>query len=177
VSKMTEDSRQTRDALAGPWNRPEAAPRRLTRPSAVVDILLVEDSPADAELARQVLKEANVSIKLSVVADGEEAMAFLHRRPPYQDSPRPGLILLDLNLPRKDGREVLAEVKQTEGLRKIPIVVLSASPAEEDISFAYENHANAYIKKPVDLNEFVMCVRLVEAFWLGVVCLPPAGRP
>jgi two-component system, chemotaxis family, response regulator Rcp1 len=175
VSMMTEGSRTTGDALAGPWNRPEAVPRRLGGTPGRIEILLVEDSPADAELALQVLKEANVHSNLSVVGDGEAAMAFLHKRGPYADSPRPDLILLDLNLPRKDGREVLAELKQTDGLRQIPVVVLSASPAEEDIADAYEKHANAYIKKPVGLNDFVMCVRLVEAFWLGLVCLPPAG--
>jgi len=172
---MDLDSSAAIGRKAASWNRPEATWRRARDSSGLIDILLVEDSPADAELARQVLKEARVQSNLSVVRDGEAAMAFLHRRWPYADSPRPDLILLDLNLPRKDGREVLAELKHTDELRQIPVVVLSASPADEDVAGAYANHANAYIKKPVDLNEFVKCVRLVEAFWLGVACLPPSG--
>jgi chemotaxis family two-component system response regulator Rcp1 len=139
----------------------------------LIDILLIEDSPTDAELAREVLREAKARSNLFVVRDGEAAMAFLHSRWPYHDSPRPDLILLDLNLPRKDGREVLAEIKRTEGLKEIPVVVLSASPADEDVANAYANRANAYIRKPVDLDEFVKCVKLLEAFWLSTVRLPP----
>jgi two-component system, chemotaxis family, response regulator Rcp1 len=143
-------------------------------PHGLIDILLVEDSPTEAELARQVLLEAKVRSDLHLVRDGDAAMAFLKRRWPYTGSPRPDLILLDLNLPGKDGREVLAEVKSDDELRQIPVVVLSASPADEDVANAYAHQANAYIRKPADLDEFVKCVRLLEAFWLSMVRLPPS---
>ncbi len=171
-------------SASGEWKagrRPgpiQGARARSTGVAGLIDSSqLVEDSPTDAELAREVLREARAQSNLSVVRDGEAAIAFLHRRWPYTDSPRPDLILLDLNLPRKDGREVLAEIKASDDLRRIPVVVLSASPADEDVTSAYPHHANAYIRKPVDLDEFVKCVKLVEAFWLGVACLPPSeGR-
>jgi two-component system, chemotaxis family, response regulator Rcp1 len=143
-------------------------------PRGLIDILLVEDSPSEAELARQVLLEARVRSNLSIVGDGEAAMAFLERRPPYTDSRRPDLILLDLNLPGKDGREVLAEIKSDDQLKQIPVVVLSASPADEDVANAYASQANAYIRKPSNLDEFVECMKLLEAFWLSMVRLPPA---
>jgi CheY-like chemotaxis protein len=145
-----------------------------TRPrSGLIDILLVEDSDTDAELTREVLREAKVRSNLQVVRDGDAALAFLRGRQPYNTNPRPDLVLLDLNLPGKDGREVLAEIKSDEDLKQIPVVVLSASPADEDVASSYANQANAYIRKPTDLDEFVECVRLLEAFWLSVVRLPP----
>jgi two-component system, chemotaxis family, response regulator Rcp1 len=141
--------------------------------SGLIDILLVEDSPTDAELAREVLLEARVRSNLYLVKDGDSAMAFLKHEWPYPSSPRPDLILLDLNLPGKDGREVLAEVKSDDELKQIPVVVLSASPADEDVANAYACQANAYIRKPSDLDEFVECMKLLEAFWLSMVRLPP----
>src|SRR3954451_14220637 len=140
----------------------------------LIDILLVEDSPTDAEFTREVLRKAKVRSNLHLVRDGEAAMAFLRRRWPYTGDRRPDLILLDLNLPRKDGREVLAEVKADDDLKQIPVVVLSASPADEDVASAYASQANAYIRKPTDLDEFVECVKLLEAFWLSMVRLPPS---
>jgi CheY-like chemotaxis protein len=133
----------------------------------LISILLVEDSPTDAELTREVLREAKVRSSLHVVRDGTAALAFL------RGARRPDLVLLDLNLPGKDGREVLAEIKSDESLKHIPVVILSASPADEDVASAYANQANAYIRKPADLDGFVKCVRLLEAFWLSVVRLPP----
>ena len=138
-----------------------------------VDILLVEDNPADVRLTEEALKDAKVSNNLAVVGDGVEAMKFLQHQTPYVDSPRPDLILLDLNLPRKDGREVLAELKNDEELRRIPVVILTTSQAEEDILKTYDLHANCYITKPVDLDQFIKVVRSIENFWLTVVKLPP----
>ncbi len=138
-----------------------------------IDILLVEDSPGDARLTREALKEARILNALHVVQDGFEALAFLRRQGPYGDSPRPDLILLDLNLPKKDGREVLAEIKRDEDLKRIPVVVLTTSRAEEDVLRSYELHANAYVTKPVDLTQFLSVVRSLEEFWLAVVTLPP----
>jgi len=135
--------------------------------TGLISILLVEDSPTDAELTREVLREAKVRSTLHVVRDGEAGLAFL------RGARRPDLVLLDLNLPGKDGREVLAEIKSDARLRHIPVVILSASPADEDVAAAYANQANAYIRKPADLDEFVECVRILEAFWLSVVRLPP----
>jgi CheY-like chemotaxis protein len=143
-------------------------------PSGLIDILLVEDSTTDAELTREVLLEANVRSNLRIVRDGHSAMAVLRGREPYAGSRRPDLILLDLNLPGMDGRAVLAEVKGDDDLKQIPVVVLSASPADEDVANAYAHQANAYIRKPADLNEFVQSMRLLEAFWLSMVRLPPA---
>lgn len=141
-----------------------------------VDILLVEDTPADVRLTREALKEAKVLNTLYVVEDGVEAMNFLHRKGKYADMPRPDLILLDLNLPKKDGREVLAEVKEDDNLKRIPVVVLTTSRAEEDIIRSYNLHANAYVSKPVDLTQFLKVVRSLEQFWLAVVTLPPNGK-
>jgi two-component system, chemotaxis family, response regulator Rcp1 len=141
-------------------------------PRALIDILFVEDSPADIELALQALREAGARSRLFVVSDGEAAMAFLRREYPYSRSPRPDLILLDLNLPRKDGREVLAEVKGSEDLRRIPVVVLTGSPDDEDVGNAYALNANAYLKKPANLDELIETVKLIEAFWLSVASLP-----
>ncbi len=138
-----------------------------------IEILLVEDSPADVRLTQEALKEAKVLNTLHVVRDGMAALAFLRRKGPYAGSPEPDLILLDLNLPKKDGREVLAEVKQDPALKRIPVVVLTTSKAEEDVVRTYELHANAYITKPVDLGQFLSVVRSLEDFWLAVVTLPP----
>jgi CheY-like chemotaxis protein len=138
-----------------------------------IEILLVEDSPSDAEFTNEALKEAKVRNHLSIVEDGVQAMEFLRRQGRYTNAPRPDLIMLDLNLPRKDGREVLAELKADDNLRMIPVVVLTTSRAEEDIIRAYKLHANCYITKPVDFQQFLTVVRSIESFWLFVVTLPP----
>ncbi len=137
-----------------------------------VVILLVEDNPGDIRLTEEALKEGKVRNSLHVVMDGEEAMAFLRNEGEYTDAPRPDLILLDLNLPRKDGREVLAEIKDDDDLKCIPVVVLTTSQAEEDVARTYNLHANCYITKPVDLEQFLNVVRSIEDFWLSVVKLP-----
>lgn len=140
-----------------------------------IEILLVEDSPGDARLAREGLKESKVRNTMHVVGDGVEAMAFLRREGQYRDVPRPDLILLDLNLPRKDGREVLKEVKEDEDLKRIPVVILTISKDEEDVLRTYNLHANCYVVKPIDLNRFIKVVKAVEDFWLTIVKLPPDG--
>jgi chemotaxis family two-component system response regulator Rcp1 len=145
--------------------------------SRAVEILLVEDNPGDARLTLEALKEGRIQNNLSHARDGVEAMAFLRREGEFRDAPTPDIILLDLNLPRKDGREVLAELKQDPGLRSIPVVVLTTSEAEQDIVKTYDLHANCYITKPVDLDKFIGIVRAIESFWLAVVKLPSAqGR-
>ncbi len=141
-----------------------------------IEILLVEDSPGDVRLAEEALKEGKVRNRMSVVWDGEEALHFLRREGEYADAPRPDLILLDLNLPKKDGREVLAEIKEDPDLKRIPVVILTISRDEQDIMNTYEHHANCYIIKPVDLEQFINVVRSVEDFWLEVVKLPPNHR-
>lgn len=141
-----------------------------------INILLVEDSPADVRLTREALKEAKVLNNLHVVGDGVAALDFLYRRGAYTGAPRPALILLDLNLPKKDGREVLADIKADAELRCIPVVVLTTSKAEEDIIRSYNLHANAYVTKPVDLGQFLKVIRSFENFWLAVVTLPSGGR-
>jgi len=142
-------------------------------PIRPIDILLVEDSPADVRLTREALKEAKIVNMLHVAPDGMSAMAYLHKHGQYANNPSPDLILLDLNLPKKDGREVLAEIKQHENLKRIPVVVLTTSRAEEDVVRSYNLHANAYVTKPVDLKQFLEVIRAIEAFWLAVVTLPP----
>ncbi len=137
-----------------------------------IDILLVEDNAGDVRLTREAFKSSKIHNRLHVVGDGEQAMAFLRKQGVHADAPRPGLVLLDLNMPRMGGREVLAEVKADEDLRRIPIVVLTTSEAEEDIVSAYDLHANAYIRKPVDLDQFVDAIRKLEGFWLEIVRLP-----
>lgn len=139
----------------------------------VIDILLVEDNPGDVVLAQEALKESKVRNKLFVVDDGVEAMAFLRQEGEYASVSRPDLILLDLNLPRKSGREVLAEVKSDEDLKRIPVVVLTVSKAEEDIIKCYNHHANCYITKPLDFNQFMEVTKSIEEFWLTIVKLPP----
>jgi two-component system, chemotaxis family, response regulator Rcp1 len=140
-----------------------------------INILLVEDNPGDADLAREALENSKFNNNLQVVDDGEKAMAFLHREGVYSDAPRPDLILLDLNLPKKDGRQVLAEIKADPVLMRIPVVILTTSRAEEDVLRSYNLHANCYITKPIDLNQFLHVVRSIEDFWLSIVVLPPSG--
>ena len=140
-----------------------------------IDILLVEDNPGDADLAREALEGGKIRNNLFVVTDGEAAMDFLYNAGPYVDMPRPDLILLDLNLPRKDGREVLADIKAHKDLKRIPVVILTTSKSEEDILKSYNLHANCYITKPLDLNQFIRVVRCIEDFWLSIVVLPPNG--
>ena len=142
----------------------------------LVEILLVEDSPSDTELTLEALREAKVRNHLSLVEDGVQAMQFLRQEGAYVGAPRPDLIMLDLNLPRKDGRQVLAEIKSDESLKTIPIVVLTTSRAEQDVLRAYQLSANCYITKPVDFEQFLNVVRSIESFWLFVVTLPPKGR-
>ncbi|MBU4277575.1 MAG: response regulator [Proteobacteria bacterium] len=137
-----------------------------------VNILLVEDNPGDARLAQEALKENKVANTLHWVDDGVKALEFLRQQGPYADAPRPDVILLDLNLPRKDGREVLAEIKDDPDLKRIPVVVLTVSQAEEDILRTYDLHANCYITKPLDLDRFLEVVQQVENFWLTIVKLP-----
>jgi CheY-like chemotaxis protein len=139
-----------------------------------IEILLVDDSPSDVDLTREALQDTKVHNNLSVVGDGVEALAFLRREGQFADAPHPDLILLDLNLPKKDGREVLAEIKADPTLRRIPVVVLTTSDAERDIIETYNLHANCYVKKPVDLDAFVHVVRSIDNFWLAIVKLPPA---
>ena len=137
-----------------------------------IQVLMVEDNPDDVYLTREALKDAKVHCELKVVEDGVKAMAFLRREKEYRAASRPDIILLDLNLPRKDGREVLAEIKDDRDLLSIPVVVLTTSTAEEDIIQAYENHVNCYITKPVDFDQFVKVVKSVKDFWFMVVKLP-----
>jgi len=137
-----------------------------------IEILLVEDNPGDARLTLEGMREAKVKNRMHVVEDGVEAMAFLRREGRYSVAPRPDLILLDLNLPRKDGRAVLAEVKADPDLKRIPVVILTTSRAEEDVLRAYNLHANCYVTKPVDLSQFLKIVALIDEFWVNVVTLP-----
>jgi len=140
-----------------------------------IDILLVEDNPGDADLAIEALEHSKIRNNLFVVKDGEQAMAFLRQEDAYANKPRPDLILLDLNLPRKDGREVLAEIKQDDGLKRIPVVILTTSQDEEDVMRSYNLHANCYVTKPIDLHQFMKVVKSIEDFWLSIVKLPPNG--
>ena len=137
-----------------------------------IEILLVEDNPGDVELTREALHDSKVHMRLSVASDGVEALAFLAREGPHADAPRPDLILLDLNLPKKDGRAVLGEIKADPALSSIPVVVLTSSEAERDIAHAYALHANCFVTKPIGLDQFVEIVRSIEQFWLTVVKLP-----
>ncbi|MGA2245060.1 MAG: response regulator [Verrucomicrobiota bacterium] len=141
-----------------------------------ITILLVEDNADDVRLTQEALRGARMIHQLQVTRDGVEALAFLRRQEPFADSPRPDLILLDLNMPRKDGREVLMEIKGDEDLKRIPVVVFTTSQAEEDILRSYDLHANAYITKPVDLGQFLKVLQSLEEFWVAVVTLPP-NRP
>ena len=146
--------------------------KKLGKP---IQTLLVEDNPGDVRLTQEAMKEGKVLNELHVVGDGIEALAFLRKQDKYTRAARPDLILLDLNLPKKDGREVLAEIKEDPNLRRIPVVVLTVSKAEEDIIRTYDLHANCYVTKPVDLEQFIQAVRAIEDFWLCIVKLPPNG--
>ncbi len=138
-----------------------------------IEILLVEDNPGDVRLTIEALKEGKIANHMSIAEDGIEAMAFLHREGKYKKAPKPDLILLDLNLPKKNGREVLAEIKMDPYLKSIPVVILTSSEAEKDIVATYNLHANCYITKPVDFNQFINVVRSIEEFWFKLVKLPP----
>lgn len=142
---------------------------------APIEVLLVEDNPGDVRLTREALKDSLISNRLSVVSDGELAVAFLKREGRFADSPRPDIILLDFNLPKKDGGEVLEVIKADAGLRSIPVVVLTTSQAARDVERAYDLHANCYITKPLDLDRFMDVVKSIEDFWLTVVRLPERG--
>jgi len=137
-----------------------------------IEVLLVEDDPGDADLTREFLSQGKVIVNLSLVEDGVQAMDYLHQKGEYADAMRPDLILLDLNLPRKDGREVLEEVKNDDNLKQIPIVVLTTSDADEDILKSYNLGANCFVTKPVGLNEFAKIVQTIEDFWFTIVKLP-----
>jgi chemotaxis family two-component system response regulator Rcp1 len=145
--------------------------------AAPVEILLIEDSPGDVRLTREAFRDAKVHMNLHVASDGVEAMAFLSREGKHADSPRPDLILLDLNLPKKNGREVLEEIKKSPVLKSIPVVILTTSASEADILRSYLLHANCYITKPVDLEGFLNVVKSIDSFWLSVVKLPREKRP
>lgn len=140
---------------------------------STVQILLVEDNPGDIRLTQEALKEGSINNQLNVVKDGVEALEFLHKKGKYNSAPTPDIILLDLNLPRKDGREVLHEIKNDEVLRMIPVIILTTSDAEQDIVKSYKLHANCFITKPVDLDQFIYIIRQIETFWFTVVHLPP----
>jgi CheY-like chemotaxis protein len=141
-----------------------------------INILLVEDNPGDIRLTKEVLKEGKIRNSLSVITDGEEALLFLKRQEKYKDIQLPDIILLDLNLPKKDGREVLAEIKDDPELLRIPVIVLTTSSAEKDILSMYGHHANCYITKPVDFDQFINVIRSIEDFWLSIVKLPPVPK-
>jgi CheY-like chemotaxis protein len=141
-----------------------------------VQMLLVEDNLGDIRLTKETLKDAKVMVNLHVVGDGVEAMAFLRKEGKHANAPRPDLVLLDLNLPKKDGREVLAEMKQDPDLRRIPVVILTISNGQEDILKSYNLHANAYVTKPLNLEQFAKIVKAIEDFWFTVVKLPPNGK-
>ncbi len=145
-------------------------PRGSCRP---IEILLVEDNPGDVRLTKEALKEGKVMNVLNIVENGEEALAYLRRQGAYAQTTRPDLILLDLNLPRKSGQEVLEEIKEDPDLRRIPVVILTVSEAEQDIIKSYNLHANCYITKPVNLEQFMEVIKNIEDFWLTVVMLPP----
>ncbi len=156
--------------------RPREAekPMRTATHGIPIEILLVEDSPDDADLTIDALRDGRVHNRVTVVEDGVEAMAYLRREGKHRAAPRPDLILLDLNLPRKNGREVLAEVKQDPDLRRIPVVVMTSSDDEKDILAAYNLYVNCYITKPVDLDQFIRVVKSIEHFWFSIVKLPAA---
>ena len=140
---------------------------------APIEILLVEDNPGDVRLTKEAIREAKIRNRLNVVKDGEEAVAYVRRQGEFADQPRPDLILLDLNLPKKDGREVLQDLKSDPDLHRIPVVVLTSSAAEQDILSMYDLYANAYVTKPVDLEQFMHVVSSIQDFWLNIVKLPP----
>jgi CheY-like chemotaxis protein len=144
----------------------------LENSGRIIDILLVDDNPGDARLIIEAMRDAKLGYRVHIAEDGVDAMAFLRQEGQYSEAPRPDLILLDLNLPRKDGREVLAEVKSDPGLRRIPLVVLTTSRADEDVLRAYDLHANCYVTKPVGLEQFMLVIRQIDEFWIKVAVLP-----
>ncbi len=137
-----------------------------------VEFLLAEDNPGDVRLTQEALRESKIRNNLNVVPDGMEAMEFLRRQGKYADAPAPDVVLLDLNLPKKDGREVLAEIKSDPKLKRIPVVIITSSEAEQDILRTYDLHANCYVTKPVDLDQFIKVIQSIESFWLTIVKLP-----
>ena len=141
--------------------------------SRAIDILMIEDNPADVRLAKEALREGPVRCKIHVATDGEKGLAFLRRRGAAAGKPKPELILLDQNLPRKNGHEVLAEIKSDGALRRIPVVILTSSKAEEDVVRSYDSNCNCYITKPLDLEKFIEVIRSIEHFWLDIATLPP----
>jgi two-component system response regulator len=145
---------------------------KMARP---IDILLVEDNPGDADLAREALEQSKISNNLYVVEDGIDAMAFLGQSGKYADMPQPDLIILDLNLPRMDGREVLSEIKKDDNLKRIPVVILTTSKADEDVIESYNLYANCYVTKPIAFDQFMKVVQSIQEFWLSIVALPPNG--
>jgi chemotaxis family two-component system response regulator Rcp1 len=149
---------------------------RAAEAPAPVRLLLAEDNPADARLVREVLRESHVANEVIVARDGVETMEYLQRKGAHANAPRPDVVLLDLNMPRKDGREVLAEMKADPSIRRIPVIVMTTSPAEEDILAAYDHHANCYIRKPIDFVQFQATVRKLEMFWFTLAELP-FGQP
>ncbi|MFA8342864.1 MAG: response regulator [Rhodothermaceae bacterium] len=140
---------------------------------SIIDILLVEDNPGDVRLTQEALKDSKIKNSLYIVDNGEKAIDFLYKRNGYEKASTPDLIILDLNLPKKDGKEVLAEIKSDEDLKHIPVVVLTTSKAEEDILKSYKLYANCYVTKPLELDNFIEVVRTIENFWLTIVKLPP----
>ena len=138
----------------------------------LINILLVEDNPGDVRLIQEVFQDGKIYNTLEITRDGEEALNYLHQQGAYKNTPRPDLILLDLNLPKKNGNEVLSEIKDDVHLRRIPVIILTASKAEEDIARAYNHHANCYLTKPIDLNQFINVVQQIKTFWLSIVQLP-----
>ena len=137
--------------------------------SRAIEILMVEDNPGDVRLTQEALKDAKVLVTLNVATDGDEALKYLRRQPPYAAATRPDLILLDLNLPKRDGREVLAAIKSDDSLKRIPVVILTTSRAEEDVMRAYQLNVNCYVTKPVDFEQFTRIVQAIEEFWLTIV--------
>ncbi len=148
---------------------------RTKRSCEPVEVLLVEDNPGDVRLTKEAFKDGKICNRLNVAGDGVEALAFLRREGRYANAPRPDLILLDLNLPKKDGRDVLAEIKAEEDLKRIPVVVLTTSNAEKDVLRTYDLHANCYIIKPVDFSQFITVIKTIEDFWFNVVKLSRGG--
>ncbi|MGK0364735.1 MAG: chemotaxis family two-component system response regulator Rcp1 [Saprospiraceae bacterium] len=148
----------------------------MSQKSRPVNLLLIEDNPGDVRLTQEAFKEGKLTYQMDVVMDGVEAIHFLRRRPPYENSATPDIILLDLNLPKKDGREVLAEIKADEDLRRIPVIVLTTSSAKQDILKSYDLHVNCYINKPVDFDRFFDIIQKIEDFWLTIAILPGTMR-
>lgn len=170
IARTYEGSPRREPFTTQPWNNP-----MMNGSDGIpIEILLVEDNPDDADLTLSALRDARVRNRVTVLDDGVEAIAYLRRQGHYKDAVRPDLILLDLNLPRKNGREVLAEIKQDPSLRRIPVVIMTSSDDEKDILAAYNLHVNCYVTKPVDLDQFIKVVRSIEHFWLSVVKLPAA---